>query len=263
MGSGGEQPLQKRRTREGMDPILIHHPNTSDDVGQASKTDGFLSDDGEPPRQNTSAIRLDMSSGSRNRTTSSHQPPSIVPQRRQPPGMIKSPTHQPTRPTPPPREPRPDKIQAKNHLLLPIGVAMIILVVAWVLGSAALAWGTQRYNDLRYGTPRTYQTDAVVGHDDSTKSPSHFIAMNLNRQAVVIEFMGGDPSKAITYIAPVFIAGSDGNLAPVTLEFRDVTGDGKVDMLIHIHLSGQDQISVFVNEGTKFRPSNGTDKIRL
>jgi len=187
----------------------------------------------------------------------------MVPQRRQPPGVTKSPTRQQARPTPPPRAPRPDKIHSKNHWLLPLGVAMIILVVAWVLGSAALAWGTQRYNDLRYGTPRTYQTDAVVGHSDSAKSPSHFIAMNLNRQAVVIEFMGGDPSKAITYIAPVFIAGDNGNLAPITLEFRDVTGDGKVDMLILIHLSGQDQISVFINEGKKFRPSNGTDKIRL
>ena len=140
---------------------------------------------------------------------------------------------------------------------------MIILVIVWVLGSAVLAWGTQRYNDLRYGTPRTYQTDAVVGHDDSAKNPSHFIAMNLNRQAVVIEFMGGDPAKAVTYLAPVFIAGNDGELAPITLEFRDVTGDGKLDMLVHIHLSGQDQISVFVNAGNKFRPSSGTDRIRL
>jgi hypothetical protein len=75
--------------------------------------------------------------------------------------------------------------------------------------------------------------------------------------------MGGDPSKAITYLAPVFIAGDNGQLAPVTVEFRDVTGDARLDMLVHIHLTGQDQISVFVNDGPKFRPSNGTDKIRL
>ncbi len=28
--------------------------------------------------------------------------------------------------------------------------------------------------------PRTFQVDAVVGHNDSATNPSHFIAMNLN-----------------------------------------------------------------------------------
>jgi hypothetical protein len=262
MGSGGEQFQQKRRTRETADPILFH-PNTSDDVSHVSRTDGFLGDDGEPPRQNTSAIRLDVPPNSRNRTTGSHQPSMVPPRRQPPPGATRNPTRQQPRPAPNLREPQADRHVTRNHWLLYLGIAMIILVIVWVLGSAVLAWGTQRYNDLRYGTPRTYQTDAVVGHNDSAAHPSHFIAMNLNRQAVVIEFMGGDPAKAITYLAPVFIAGSDGQLAPVTLEFRDVTGDGKLDMLIHIHLSGQDQISVFVNTGSKFRPSTGTDNIRL
>lgn len=265
MGSGGEQSQPKRRSIktniEGAEPIVIH-PNTSDDMHQAGRTDGFLIDDGEPPRRNTSAIRLDPP-GYRNRTTDSHQPASIIPQRRQPSGMTKNLPHPSARTAPAPKEKQPGNFSFKAHWLLPLGVAMIVLVVLWVLGSAALAWGTQRFNDLRYGTPRTFQTDAAVGHGDSLKNPSHFIAMNFNRQAVVIEFMGSDPSKAITYIAPVFIAGDNGELAPVTVEFRDVTGDGKVDMLVHIHLSGQDQISVFVNEGTKFRPSNGNDKIRF
>jgi hypothetical protein len=262
MGPGGEQPLQKRRTRETVDPIVFH-PNTSDDVGHTARTDGFLGDDGEPPRHNTSAIRLDVPPGSRNRTTGSHQPSSMIPPRRQPPGAARNPTRQQPRPAPRTREQQPDGHSPRKHWLLYIGIGMLLLAIAWVLGSALLAWGTQRYNDLRYGTPRTYQTDAVVGHNDSANHPSHFIAMNLNRQAVVIEFMGGDPGKAITYIAPVYIAGSSGELAPITLEFRDVNGDGKPDMLIHIHLSGQDQISVFVNTGSKFRPSTGTDHLSL
>lgn len=149
------------------------------------------------------------------------------------------------------------------HWLFYVGVGMIAMLVLWMAGSTALAWGREVHDNLTYGYPRTYQTDAVVGHNDSQQKPSHFIAMNLNRQAVVIEFMGGDPGKAVTYVAPVYIAGNGGDLAPVTLEFRDVTGDGKPDMVIHIHLPNQDQISVFVNDGTKFRPSNGNDKIRV
>lgn len=140
---------------------------------------------------------------------------------------------------------------------------MVILVILWMVGSAALAWGRQRLDDLQYGNPRTFQTDMVVGHNDGPKSLSHFIAMNLHSQIVVIEFMGGDPQKAITYLAPVFITGSTGSLAPVTLEFRDVNGDGKLDMLVHIHVNGQDQVSVFINDGKKFRPSNASDKITL
>jgi hypothetical protein len=141
---------------------------------------------------------------------------------------------------------------------------MLGALVLWMVGSSALAWGIQRYDDLRYGSPRTFQMDAVVGHNhDSPQHPSHFIAVNLNRQAVIVEFMAGDPSKAVTYVAPVYIANSGGESAPVTLEFRDVTGDGKPDMIVHVHLPTQDQVLVFVNDGTKFRPSNGNDKIKI
>ncbi len=106
-------------------------------------------------------------------------------------------------------------------------------------------------------------TSAVVGHDDSAQKPSHFIAMNLNGQVVVIEFKGGDPSKAVTYVVPVHIVGNGGDQVPVTLEFRDVTGNGKPDMLVHMHLQKQDQLYVFINTGTGFRPANGNDKIHV
>ncbi len=79
----------------------------------------------------------------------------------------------------------------------------------------------------------------------------------------MIEFKGGDPSKSVSYVAPVYIAGDGGDLAPVTVEFKDVNGDGKSDMIIHIHLPSQDQISVFINDGNGFRPVNANDKIKL
>jgi hypothetical protein len=140
---------------------------------------------------------------------------------------------------------------------------MMAMLALWLLGSNLVSWGTQTYNDIHYGYPRTFQIDAVVGHTDSKSHPSHFIALNLNRQAIVIEMMGGDPQKAITYVAPVVIAGPNGDRAPITVEFRDVTGDNRPDMILHIHLPTQDQISIFVNDGSKFRPSNNNDKIHL
>jgi hypothetical protein len=128
-------------------------------------------------------------------------------------------------------------------------------------GAAVLAWGIQRYYDFRYGNPRTYQVDQVVGQGgDSPASPSHFIALNENHQAIVIELRAGDPTKAITYTTAIY---NDNGEAPVTLEFHDVTGDGKVDMIIQIHSLNQEQITVFINNGEQFRPATNDDHIKL
>ncbi len=116
-------------------------------------------------------------------------------------------------------------------------------------------------NDILYGSPRTFQIDAVVGQGgDSPSHPSHFIALNENHQAVVIELQAGDPAKSYSYTVPL---SNDDGKAPVTLEFRDVTGDGKLDMIIHIHLLTQEQIVVFINTGDRFRLANGNDQIKL
>lgn len=238
-------------------PYMI--PHTRDNIVPPSRRDDTLADDDlwDEPRQNTSAIRRDIQPS--RRTTGVVPSPNTTANRRA----------QRTKDMQSPRQPRYRResetpVKGKNtHWLFMVGIGMVAAVILFLLGSSLLAWGVQFYNGIRYGYPRTYQIDAVVGHGDSKQHPSHFIAINLNRQAVVVEFMGGDPAKTLTYVAPVYIAGDNGNLAPVTLEFRDVNGDGKPDMIIHIHLANQDQVSVFINDGTKFRPANGTDKIRL
>jgi hypothetical protein len=50
-------------------------------------------------------------------------------------------------------------------------------------------------------------------------------------------------------ITTLFGDGED--LTPVTLSFRDVTGDGKPDMLIHI----QDAVIAMINDNGSFRPA--------
>jgi hypothetical protein len=273
MPQDGEQSQQKRRTRATTDaqgPAPLVYPNKSEGRSTSSMplthTDGYTGDDGllEPPRPGTSVVRYTNQQGPHpNRTTSAQPISPSIPLRRQ----------QGTTKNFPERQPRATahhldmpKIQARKsvHWLLPVGIGMLAMLVLWMLGSSVLAWGIQRYYDVHYGYPRTFQTDQAVGHGgDSSTHPSHFIAVNLHRQAVVYEIMAGDPSKSVSYVAPVYIEGDGGDLAPITLEFRDVTGDGKQDMIIHIHLPSQDQISVFVNDGTKFRPSGGNDKIHI
>ena len=64
----------------------------------------------------------------------------------------------------------------------------------------------------------------------------------------VIEFPHGDSSHAHIYNGPALLSDNPA-LIPVTGEFRNV--NGKVEMLIHV----QDQIFVYVNDGTQFKPA--------
>jgi len=136
------------------------------------------------------------------------------------------------------------------HWAVFVGLAMLIMIVGWLALSALGSWWQVTQDDWQYGRPRTYQTNAVVGHSDSAANPSHFIAMNLNRHIIVIEMPGGDPTKARIFDGPTLI-GPGQDLVPVTLTFKDVNGDGKIDMVINV----QDSHFVFLNENGTFRPA--------
>lgn len=258
------QERPRRRTRitgEGQGPDPLTYPVTNVKTDTSYNTDGYEDEGFDDPRPPTSAIRFSNPTTQSSRITGSST--QGIPQSpRRPTGTREFPRQRALPPQTPYEQARPNT-NKRVHWLLPLGVGMVAMLVLWVLGSSVLAWGLQRYNDITYGNPRTYQTNAVVGHADSKAHPSHFIAMNWSHQAVVIEFAGGDPAKTINYVAPVYIAEDNSNPAPVTVEFRDLNGDGKPDMVVHIHLPSQDQVSVFINDTGKFRPSNGTDKIRL
>ena len=157
--------------------------------------------------------------------------------------------------------PRPSKrgrTRVRLHPLVWLGAGMIVMFFLWIALTYATTWVQTTLNDWHYSRPRTYQTDAVVGHGDSASNPSHFIAVNLNRHVLVIEVPGGDPSKARIYpITTLFGDGQD--FTPVTLSFKDVNGDGKLDMEVHI----QDQTLVMINENGSFRPLKAGEKVHL
>jgi len=153
----------------------------------------------------------------------------------------------------------PGQAQRRSHAhwLLFVGVGMIAMLALWVLGNLAVNWWNVTQDDWHYGRPRTFQIDVRVGHNDDV-TPSHFIAMNLNRHIIIIEFPGGDPTKAKDYLGPTLF-GDGQDLTAVTLSFKDVNGDGKLDMIVHI----QDQTFVFINDGTAFRPLKLGEHITL
>ena len=277
MAHSADQP-QKRNT--GSTRVNSGSTSYSDTTGRdyrITEDDLQIEDElvSDSPRFNTTAIRRTNLPSPRPPTAGLPKSASPIPQRRtgqgqpRPSTSLSDPNLIQTKPTTrgtTKLQPAPKKnvLEGNVHWLLPLGIGMIAMLVLWELGSLLLAWGLARYDDVRYGNPRTYQADAVVGHGgDSPAHPSHFIAVNLNRQAIVVEFPAGSQSGALSYVVPYYILGPGGDLTPITLEFRDVTGDGKLDMIIHIHLQSQDQTFVFVNDGTKFRPPNAKDHIHF
>lgn len=140
--------------------------------------------------------------------------------------------------------------RVRFHWLVFVGLAMFIMIIGWVAFNALGSWWQVTQDDWHYGRPRTFQTDAVIGHNDSANTPSHFMAINLNRRILIIELPGGDSSKARIYSGPILI-GQGQDLTPVTLSFRDVNGDGRPDMIIDV----QDSHFVFFNDGSMFRPA--------
>lgn len=148
--------------------------------------------------------------------------------------------------------------QGRVHWLLIFGIGMLAMLALWTLGSQLVNWWSVAQDDWHYGRPRTFQMDAVVGHNDSSTNPSHFLALNLNRHVVIIELLGGDSSKAKIYTGPTLL-GDGQDLTPVTLSFKDVNGDGLPDMLVHV----QDQTLVMINDSGQFRPARQGERVIL
>lgn len=148
------------------------------------------------------------------------------------------------------RTTKPQRIpRFRAHPLLFLGMGMLAMLVLWTLLTAGLNWWNDAMNYLHYGYPRTSQSDAVVGHADSASNPSHFLAINLHGKIEIIEFPGGDSSHARIYLGPqLFGPGAD--KAPITLQFADVNGDHKPDMLVFF----QSSWIAFINDQNTFRP---------
>jgi hypothetical protein len=136
------------------------------------------------------------------------------------------------------------------HPLLSPGLSMALCAVFVALFlSVPPAW--QRHlDDVTYGYPRTFQTDAAVGHGDRAHPMSHFIAINLHGVIEVME-LPGDPERHQPYLYLIIRLAMDGaDLVPVTLSFRDMNGDGKPDLLVFVNGT----FWVWFNTGTRFVP---------
>ena len=146
----------------------------------------------------------------------------------------------------------------KRFPLIAVVVGMLLMAALFLMLNSLGSWWQIHQDDATYGRPRTYQVDVVVGHNDSATNPTHFIFLNLNRHVEIIELPGGDTAHARIYTGPTLF-GNGQDLTPVTAVFKDVNGDGKIDMIVQI----QDQRLVYINDGTQFVPQQPGQQVHL
>jgi len=125
-------------------------------------------------------------------------------------------------------------------------VILVVFLTAYTLIPPAF----QKWSDDRtYGYPRTFQTDANVGHGGM----SHFIAVNEHGTIEVLE-IPNDPSKTNQprmYII-VRLTNQGADLVPATLSFPDINGDGMPDMQVTVLDGSNPSVWVLFNNGTSF-----------
>ena len=127
-------------------------------------------------------------------------------------------------------------------------------MTALVIGLYSLgSWWQHVQDDWTYGMPRTYQTDAVVGHNhDSSSHPSHFLAVNLKGRIEVFELPAGDPTKVRVFLGPI-LSGKNADQVVVTISFVDSNHDGTPDLILHYG----DSAEVFSNHDGTFQVPGG------
>jgi hypothetical protein len=127
--------------------------------------------------------------------------------------------------------------------------ALLAALAIYLLVGALIDWAQVKIDDVRYGRPRSMHVSGMVGHnEDVTGQPSHFIAMNLNRQVVVLELPGGDASQVRSLPGP-YLFGAGEDLTPVIITLHDVDGDGYNDLVIDVR---SEQV-IYLNRDGAFR----------
>ncbi|HYF66382.1 MAG TPA: hypothetical protein VD886_26375 [Herpetosiphonaceae bacterium] len=130
-----------------------------------------------------------------------------------------------------------------NYILTGVVVVLLSLLVGTLNG-----WVGTKIDDIRYGRPRVSHLSAKVGHEGEQGLPTEFVAINLNRRVVVLEFPGGDANAARTIVGP-YLFGAGEDLTPITLDTLDVNADAQPDLLVTI----KNEQLVYINQPDGFR----------
>ncbi len=136
-------------------------------------------------------------------------------------------------------------VNIKSLAYLVVGV--LALLATYVLLSSAIAWGRVAFDDLRYGRPRTFHLSGYVGHGEMADQPTRLIAMNLNRQIVILEIPGSDPTQIRSLPGP-YLFGAGEDLTPATMQLADFNADNAPDLIVQV----KNEAMVYINRDGNF-----------
>lgn len=151
----------------------------------------------------------------------------------------------------------PRKGHRQFHPLFWLGLGVVFCLVLWVGIAQVVTWGTNKINDWRYGYPRVFQMDVVLGHQDSVAHPTHLLVMNLHGEIILEEFPGGDVSKARSYVMTSLVGNGD-DLLPVTLRLLQRPGH-QPDLVVEVG----ETFSLLVNNQGSFRAPTPDERQQL
>jgi len=135
-------------------------------------------------------------------------------------------------------------------LIIWLCLALIIMIVGWWLLSWVANWWQGVQDNMKYGTPRTFQTDEYMDLGDSPAHPDHFIALNLHGVIEVVQINPSDSKQDTVYV----LTSVENESIPATLSFRDTTGDGRTDVIVTIGDSNPYTL-VMINNGKTLVPT--------
>ncbi len=147
-----------------------------------------------------------------------------------------------------------------KHPLFYVGISMLVML-AFLTAYTMVPPALQKWSDDRtYGYPRTYQTDANVGHAGT----EHFIALNNHGTIEVLEIPSyPSPANQTRLYIIVRLTSQGADLVPVTLSFPDINGDGKPDMQVTVLEGSNPSVWVLFNNGTIFVPKLGSSALLM
>lgn len=153
-------------------------------------------------------------------------------------------------------QPKPTRVITRRRvdratLVIWLCLALIVMIGGWWLLSAAASWWQGVQDNWKYGiNPRTFQADQYVGLGDSPDHPDHFIALNLHGVIEVVQINPQDHTRDAVYVLT-----SVGNESvPVSLSFRDTSGNGRTDIVVTVGDNTPYTI-VMLNNGKTFQPT--------
>ena len=131
--------------------------------------------------------------------------------------------------------------------MLFMGMVMFVMVLGWLIFTAAGYWWQSKQEDWKFGVPRTFQVDQFIGHGDTPDHPDHFIALNTGGVIQVVELNPLQPK--FDHVYPITTVNSSD--IPVLLSFEDTRHNGRLDMLVTIGDTNSYTV-ILLNNGQQF-----------